>query len=93
MSFELRLYHSIEIDYFRRLSSKTRDEKEIEKTAASNASFEMDSTSKPPPPWRYNSQQQSISRHRIPRTESHDSILSSISRNVAPVHNELARYV
>lgn len=74
---------------YRRLSSKTRDEKETGKTTASSGSFEMDSTKSP---WRYNLQQQTIHRHRIPRTGSHDSIVSSISRNVAPVHNEFSRY-
>lgn len=72
----------------RRLSSKTPDENEIEKSAASNASFEMDSAKSP---WRYNLQKENISRHRIPRTSSPDSIVSSILHNVVPVHNDISR--
>lgn len=60
----------------------------MEKSAASNASFEMDSNKSP---WRYNLQPENINRHRIPRTSSHDSIVSSVSRNVTPVHNDFSR--
>lgn len=77
---------------FRRLSSKQRDEKE-EKQGIDSQAFELEATKSTP--WRYPypvPPNITLNRSTLSHSASGDSLASSMSRNMSPIHKNIPRY-